>query len=146
ATATEPAATPPATCSTVVSIARGNAKPTTATLCGISRTALRARIGCATVPGAAAGSSLRCGTWRSRRRRTVRTMRERTATCRACGRPIAFVRTPRGKLLPVDLEPVLVVRRGPGTVTVVTASGEVIRGYRTDEPPDPEIGAHAGRI
>lgn len=73
-------------------------------------------------------------------------MRERAVTCRGCGRSIQFVRTPSGRLLPVDPEPVLVVRRGPGTVTVVTPSGEVIRGYRTDEPPDPEIGAHAGRV
>jgi len=67
-------------------------------------------------------------------------------TCRACGARIAFVRTSRGKLLPVDAEPVLVVRRG-GTMTetIVTDAGEVIRGFPVTEQPDPEIGFYEGR-
>src|SRR5690606_41030993 len=63
-------------------------------------------------------------------------MQLRTTPCRACGRPIAFIRTPRGRYLPVDPDPVLTVRRGPGQVTIVTPRGEVIRGYETQEPQD----------
>jgi len=73
-------------------------------------------------------------------------MQLRTTPCRACGRPITFIRTPRGRYLPVDPDPVLTVRRGPGQVTIVTPRGEVIRGYETQEPPDPETGAHAGYV
>lgn len=68
------------------------------------------------------------------------------ARCRACGAPIAFVKTPKGRFVPVDLEPVLVVRRGSGQDTVITDKGEIIRGFRVDEQPDPEYGAHQGRI
>lgn len=70
----------------------------------------------------------------------------RTTRCKACGNPIMFVRTPRGHHLPVDPEPVLVVRRGPGTAVIVNGQGEVIRGYMVDAPPDPAEGRHAGRV
>lgn len=70
----------------------------------------------------------------------------KSTPCRTCGAPILFIRTPRGKLLPVDAEPVLVVRRGgTQTETIVTEDGQVIRGFRVDGHADPTVGRYEGR-
>ncbi len=49
--------------------------------------------------------------------------------CRGCGAAIEWVKTPAGKYMPVDKEPVLVVE-GEGKNSFVTDEGEIIRGRR----------------
>ena len=48
------------------------------------------------------------------------------ATCRACGEPIEFIKTRKGKRMPVDPE-IETLPLAPG-ITVVTAEGDVLRG------------------
>lgn len=48
-------------------------------------------------------------------------------TCRACGAMIDWVRTPSGKYMPIDPDPVFVIE-GEGQDRFVTDEGQVIRG------------------
>jgi hypothetical protein len=55
------------------------------------------------------------------------------ATCRACGEPIEFILTPKGRRMPVDpgLETVIMDPTGHGDrVLIVLEDGQVMRGYR----------------
>jgi hypothetical protein len=56
----------------------------------------------------------------------IRVMETVMETCRACGEPIEFVKTRKGKRMPVDPE-LETVTLAPG-ITVVTAEGDVLRG------------------
>lgn len=49
------------------------------------------------------------------------------STCKACGTLIEWVRTPAGRYMPVDPEPVLVIEGG-GTDRFVTDEGAVLLG------------------
>ena len=51
------------------------------------------------------------------------------ARCRGCGAEIAFIKTVKGKTMPVDPESVYFTPSG-GPETFVTMSGDVVRGAR----------------
>ena len=51
----------------------------------------------------------------------------RTAPCRGCGKEIAFIRTVKGKSMPVDPEPVYFIPAG-GPNTYVMIDGSIRRG------------------
>ena len=51
----------------------------------------------------------------------------RTKPCRGCGKEIAFIKTVKGKSMPVDPDSVYFVPEG-GPNTYVTIDGEVVRG------------------
>lgn len=53
----------------------------------------------------------------------------RTDVCRGCGRQIAFIKTVKGKTMPVDPEGIRFIPGG-GPETFVTADGRVERGQR----------------
>ena len=53
----------------------------------------------------------------------------RTTQCRACGAEIAFIKTVKGKTMPVDPEAVSFTPAG-GPETFVTLDGRVVRGVR----------------
>ena len=61
------------------------------------------------------------------------------AKCKACGKEILFVRTPKGKYIPVDPDRVP-YKLGVGGGTVVTSNGEVIRGVGEPFGPEPADG------
>ena len=48
-------------------------------------------------------------------------------TYRSCGRPIDFIRTKNGKLMPVDLPAVIIIPEEKGG-NFVTRAGEIIHG------------------
>lgn len=52
------------------------------------------------------------------------------AWCKYCGARIDWLRTPKGKYMPVEYTPVMVMP-DRGTEVFVTDEGEVIRGKRT---------------
>ena len=58
-------------------------------------------------------------------------MELRTTTCRGCGEQIAFIKTERGKFLPVNTGSVSFVPAG-GPNTYVMSDGTVKRGRETD--------------
>lgn len=47
--------------------------------------------------------------------------------CRSCGAPIFFVRTKNGKCMPCDKQPVYCTPKKDGSLTVVTAMGDVVK-------------------
>ena len=53
----------------------------------------------------------------------------RTTPCRACGTEIAFIKTVKGKTMPVDVEAIR-FSPGDGPETFVTVDGRVVRGAR----------------
>jgi len=64
--------------------------------------------------------------------------RLRTAACRGCGREIGFIKTVKGKTMPVDPEAVTFIPEG-GPNTYVMADGSIKRG-RDVEYGDTESG------
>lgn len=48
------------------------------------------------------------------------------ATCRGCGKPIIWIKTPNGKLMPCDSQPVPYQRLSGSRDKVVTPHGEII--------------------
>lgn len=50
----------------------------------------------------------------------------KTCSCRGCGAPIVFIRTPAGKAMPCDAEPVTYWQNARGPYKIVTPNGEVI--------------------
>lgn len=50
----------------------------------------------------------------------------KTTTCKACGRPIVWNRTTKGKSMPCDAEPVAYKEIKGGKEKIVTPNGEVI--------------------
>lgn len=50
----------------------------------------------------------------------------KTCTCRGCGAPIVFIRTPGGKAMPCDAEPVTYWQDALGLYKIVTPNGEVV--------------------
>lgn len=57
------------------------------------------------------------------------------AFCRECGKPIIFIRTPKGKLMPCDAQPVKYWRAEPGQgVLIYQRSGRSERGVLTGLP------------
>ena len=50
----------------------------------------------------------------------------KTTTCKACGRPIVWIRTTKGKSMPCDAEPVAYKEIKGGKEKIVTPNGEVI--------------------
>ena len=61
------------------------------------------------------------------------------AKCKACGKEILFIKTFKGKSLPVDPDRVP-YKLGSGGGTVVTPNGEVIRGVGEPFGPEPADG------
>lgn len=55
----------------------------------------------------------------------------KTTNCRACGAEIMFLKTVKGKTMPVDVEPVRFTEGEGGKEKFVLISGEVVNG-RTD--------------
>ncbi len=62
----------------------------------------------------------------------------RTTTCRGCGAPIAFIKTVKGKSMPVNPDAVYFVQGGE--FNVVTLDGEVFRGRAPGPGEDAMIG------
>lgn len=60
----------------------------------------------------------------------------KTAYCRSCGAQIYFIRTPAGKLTPVDAEQRLYRRNISGRDRVITWEGDVISCDLDVEPAD----------
>lgn len=54
---------------------------------------------------------------------------QRTTPCRACGKPLLFIRTAKGKTAPVDAEPVR-FREGAGSEKYILLTGEIVTGLR----------------
>lgn len=50
----------------------------------------------------------------------------RIAVCKACGKPIVWIRTIKGKSMPCDSEPVAYIETPKGKEKIVTRNGEVI--------------------
>lgn len=50
----------------------------------------------------------------------------KTTTCKACGKPIVWIRTTKGKSMPCDAEPVAYKEIKGGKEKIVTSNGEVI--------------------
>lgn len=50
----------------------------------------------------------------------------KTTTCKACGKPIVWIRTTKGKSMPCDAEPVAYKEIKGGKEKIVTPNGEVI--------------------
>lgn len=57
--------------------------------------------------------------------------------CKKCGASIEWVKTPAGKYMPVDKEPVIVVE-GEGRNSFVTDEGEIIKGRRATPEEETE--------
>lgn len=55
----------------------------------------------------------------------------RTAPCRGCGKEIAFIKTEKGKTMPVDPEPMYFTPAG-GPNTYVMIDGTIQRGRETE--------------
>lgn len=64
----------------------------------------------------------------------------KTSACWGCGKPIGFLKTVKGKTMPVDPEPMYFVAAG-GPNTYVTEDGSVVRGR---EPGPGESGVRIG--
>lgn len=47
-------------------------------------------------------------------------------TCKACGAPIVWIKTPKGKAMPCDAQPVYYEAEPHGTKRIVKQNGEVI--------------------
>lgn len=60
----------------------------------------------------------------------------KTTTCKACGRPIVWIRTTKGKSMPCDAEPVAYKEVKGGKEKIVTLNGEVISCTFDAEPDD----------
>ena len=58
------------------------------------------------------------------------------STCKACGAPILWIKTPTGKNMPVDAKPVIVWPNGNAQTTFMTGSGKIVRGDRTEYPAE----------
>ena len=56
----------------------------------------------------------------------------RTAPCRGCGKEIAFIKTEKGKTMPVDPEPMYFIPGG-GPNTYVMLDGSIQRGRETEQ-------------
>ena len=52
----------------------------------------------------------------------------KTTTCKACGKPIVWIHTTKGKSMPCDAEPVAYKEVKGGKEKIVTPNGEVISG------------------
>lgn len=49
--------------------------------------------------------------------------------CRGCGAAIDWIRTPAGRSMPVDMEPVFIIE-GDGPDRFITDEGEIVTGRR----------------
>lgn len=56
------------------------------------------------------------------------------ATCRGCGAPIVWIKTPAGKAMPCDPAPVYYKATPDGKDKVVTTRGEVVKGGAQRRP------------
>ena len=70
----------------------------------------------------------------------------RTTPCRFCGKPIIFIKTQRGKSMPLDPDPVPFIPDAAGWNIYVTPDGEVIHGCPVTavdrEPGEPGYISH----
>lgn len=58
------------------------------------------------------------------------------AICKGCGRPIEWVRTANGKMMPVDPQLVGIRLLDGGSEMLITIDGETVRGRRCDPDAD----------
>lgn len=63
----------------------------------------------------------------------------RTAACRGCGAEIAFIKTVKGKTMPVDPEARFYIPEEDGQDVYVTADGRIARGREVDETHEGDI-------
>lgn len=56
--------------------------------------------------------------------------------CKICGEPIQFFRTPKGKSLPVDWEPVYYIPDPEGDQLLVHPDGTTARGWKAGDAAD----------
>lgn len=68
---------------------------------------------------------------------------ERVTRCRGCGKPIAFIKTVKGKSMPVDPEERKFVPDVNGRMKFVMADGTVLSG---EKPMDGDQDVHRGYI
>ena len=64
--------------------------------------------------------------WRFRTEKDGGRRKMKTTTCKACGKPIVWIRTTKGKSMPCDAEPVAYKEIKGGKEKIVTPNGEVI--------------------
>lgn len=50
----------------------------------------------------------------------------KTSICKGCGRLVRWIKTPAGKAMPCDPDPVLYWQAAGGASRIVTANGEVV--------------------
>lgn len=53
--------------------------------------------------------------------------------CKSCGRPILWIRTKSGKVMPVDPDQKILLYDPKGKDTIITAQGEAVRGTITND-------------
>lgn len=58
----------------------------------------------------------------------------KTTSCKGCGRPIGFVKTPAGKHLPVNPRPIYFEPDPKGDLWLVNYRGEIVRCYEIQPP------------
>jgi hypothetical protein len=59
----------------------------------------------------------------------------RTYECRRCGRPIVWITTPKGKLMPCDAQAVMYWEKPGAPGKVVTTTGDVVSCEFTGQGP-----------
>ena len=52
--------------------------------------------------------------------------------CKSCGADIKFIKTIKGNLMPVNMEPIAIIPTAGGDTTVITDKGVIVRGERVD--------------
>ena len=60
----------------------------------------------------------------------------KTTTCKACEKPIVWIRTTKGKSMPCDANPVAYKEEHGGKEKIVTPNGEVISGTFDAKPEE----------
>ena len=60
-----------------------------------------------------------------------------TAFCKACGKPIIWIRTTAGRMMPVDQKPVEYIPIQGGSRTFVTEEGSVVKGELPEVEGEP---------
>ncbi len=59
-----------------------------------------------------------------------------TCTCKSCGKPIQWIRTPSGRSMPCDTRPVNYRIKPGGSTKLVTPAGNVISCEPVDDPAE----------
>lgn len=57
--------------------------------------------------------------------------------CRGCGREIVWIKTPAGKAMPCDIDPVVYWENPGGSKILVTPNGSTVRCETEGDPQEP---------